>query len=402
MQTIAYYKKRLEGKMHGTTLNSLKDFEGICHEASSKILLDLDLMELKRSVEISTPVYNQVYVYPVPVDLKGVSVIDIKPQINRNLSDNPMSTYDKDFDISKGTGPMSFNVTSDSGTRYVNINATNLPTGITINQANTITGNGTWAVGASASNLTANSVNYLNSTSCLQFDLAAAGATGTVTNSTMSSVDLSNIEDQGSIFVNVYLPTGSDFTSINLDWGSDNANYWSKSVTVTQEGAAFVNGWNLLRFDWTTATQTGAPDSTAVDYLKVTYTYNGTAQTAVKLNGIVARLGAILVMEYYSEYMFQDGTTGGWKNTVSADNDIVLLNTEAENIFLYLITILATQQSLGQDATFDVNFSDTNYLQMIAKYKERYKSEQITPRKQYYTVQNKSYAAMTGRAIYNS
>ena len=56
--------------------------------------------------------------------------------------------------------------------------------------------------------------------------------------------------------------------SLQLRFGSSYSAYYQSSVTAQFTGSAFKQGWNLLGFNWNTATITGSPSTSAIDYLR--------------------------------------------------------------------------------------------------------------------------------------
>jgi hypothetical protein len=152
-------------------------------------------------------------------------------------------------------------------------------------------------------------------------------------------------------------------------------------VTAAQDGA-FHNGWNLLRFDWNGATVVGSPDETAVDYLRFTVNYNGTAETDIRLDNIICNRGTIYEIDYYSKYLFTDGTTSAWKEKASDDSDIVNLDTDSYNIYLNKCAEFACQniKTMSSDAA---SFKK-DYDNGIALYQGKNKSEAKKPTANYY------------------
>lgn len=374
--------------IHGTTINKVANIDRAFNRAARQVLLDLDPQETIRIAEFSNPIFNQVYDYAVPTDLKGNGVIDIRPQTPRYPYDYFPQQYNQAFDLGKNFSVNdSFTVQFNTGVKTIRINAPTLQPPITLNAVDSITTNGTWAVGSSASNLQVDNVNFISDSASLSFDLAAAGSTGYLENTTMQAVDLSAQENQSSLFLWTYFPTASDFTSVTLRWGSSSANYWSLVATVNQQGNAFVDGWNLVQYRWSSAAVTGTPDSSAVDYLRVTWAYNGTAQTAVRLDNIVSTLGTILEIEYYSKFMFRDATTGAFQENVTADTNLINLDTETYNVFLYALCVQVMQQLQGADAIkYDGPYFEKKYNEALARYKGMYKAQKQLPQSQYYAM----------------
>lgn len=388
MQTVLQCKQDLTGIIHGTTLNKVVNLDRLFFRAGSKILMDIDPQETKRIVQLANPLYNEVFDYACPSDVKGNAIIDIRPQANRQLNSVATQSYNQAFDVSKSkVFNNQFTINFNQGIKTLRVSLPILPAGTIVNECDAIVANGTWSANGTASNLRVDNVNFASGSGSLEVDFASGAnpSTGGFVNSTIPALDLTTFKNQGSFFLYVYLPTASNFNSVTLKWGSSASNYYSKTVTVTQENTTFVNGWNLLAFNWLGASQTGTPDVTKISYVEVDYSYNGTAQTGVRLDGIVARMGLIYELEYYSRFMFADSSTGAFQEYVTDDSNFINLDTEAYGIFLNQLSYLTQQQLQGLDAMFfDSNFFYQGYQEDIAKYKLRYRSEIQKPQSQYY------------------
>lgn len=376
---ISDLKVSLASSLHGSTLNKLQDPYDTINRAARNCLLDVDFMCTKRVASIENALYDKVYDYACPSDLKGNKVIDIRPQAGHLSSDNVEQRYSKDFDRRKTLG--TFNIEINSGTKFLRLSK-DVGNSAVVNEANGLTNNGTWSATADCENLASDTLNYLSGAGSLKFDLSGASTTGYLENSTMTAVDLEDYEDEGAMFLWLYLPDSSILTNVNLKWGNDSSNYWSATVTAPHYGS-FENGWNLLRFDWNGASSTGSPDSTAVDYLKILFTYDGTADTDLRIDNIICKMGSLQEMVYYSKYLFQT-SAGVWKEECSADNDYINLDTEGYNILMEMCIALANQELAGEDSIFDMNASLGSYNNLVAKYTSTYKSEYVKPSSFYY------------------
>ncbi len=390
--SVSVAKQDLEAVLHGTTNNQITYINGLFNRTARTLLLDIDPQETKRIVQFTAPIFNSVFDYPLASDVKGISVIDIRPQVNRTDLDIYGQDYSQAFDLAKQNNynlKSQFNINFNTALKSIRINAPFLPPPLILNQADTVTGNGTWAVGGTATNINTNSQSYVAASSSLQFDVATGA--GWVENSTMTAINLSQFVNQTSMFLYAYMPTGSQFTNVKLRWGSSSANYYEVTATQTQQGTVFQNGWNLLQFPWLGATVVGSPNSSSISYLRVTYTVTA-SQTSAGLNQISNILGNIMEYEYYSKYLFRDGTTGAFQETVTNDSNLINLDTESYNLFFNLLAHFATQQQQGLSAMFyDGTFFGQQYQDGIAKYKGRYKSEIQKPQSQYYQKPNTTY-----------
>lgn len=387
--TVASLKSDVIGTLHNTVSNQITNFNGLIYRAARQVLLDCDPQETKRILPLSTSVFNSVYDYASPTDLKGNRVIDIFPQVNRQLWDQYFQQYNQTFDIWKTWScKENFTVLFNTAIKTLRLNAPQAPATTLLNAVDAVSDNGTWATGGQASGIVTDNVTFAANNGSVSFNLSAgsAGSTGYLENSTMTSVNLSSLLNQGTIFLYVYLPTATDFNNIILRWGSSSSNYYQVTATQTQSQTTFQNGWNLIAFPWLGATVVGSPNASAITYLRVTYTYDGNAQTAVRLNEIFASLGMILNIEYYSKYMFRT-SAGVFQETVTDDSNLINLDTESYNLLLYQCCLLAVQQQQGLDASFyDGPYFTDLYAKCLARYNQLYRSEVTVPVQSYYTM----------------
>jgi len=383
--TIQDFKTRLQSKIHSGTINKVQDINNLIFEGGCNLLNGVDPDETIRVVALTNAIYDDVYNYAAPADLKDKKIIDIRPQANRTTADNPSHRYSKEFDQYKASGDYSypFAIENNSGVKTIRISK-DLTVGATVNDANTATENGTWAAdGTGASNLEADSLNKVSGSASLKFDLAISQTSGYIENSTMTAVDLTDYVNTGALFVWVYIPS-TTISAINLRWGSDSSNYLNRSVTAAHDNTSFVTGWNLLRFDWSGATAVGTSVNTAIDYLRVTFTYSGAvAIPSCRVDNIVARLGVIHDVVYYSKYLFK--TTGGtWQEKPTLDSDIINLDTTGINLLIYEVSQLVAQELQGEAMASDVNFFTEKEQQQIDAYVGNNKSQAIKPKASYY------------------
>lgn len=395
--SVQTLKNDLTGVTHNTQLNQITNLDGLIDRAARQLLLDLDPQETKRILEFVNPIYNGVTDYPISDDVKGNKIIDIRPQVKRLPKDVWGQAYNQAFDVAKNNVFLlanMFTMNFDTGIKTIRIDAPFLNPPVIVNQADNLTDNGTWAAGGTASSLAVDNVNFVQGAGSLVFN-TTAGA-GYVENSTMSAVNLSAYLNQSAFFTWVYIPTGTNLTSVNLRVGSSDADYYSLSVTQNQQGVSFVNGWNLCQFDWASMSVTGIPDSSALNYVRVTLNTSGT-NTACRVNGIDSILGSILEYEYYSKFLFRDSITGAFQENVTDDSNLINLDTESYNLLFNKVAEFTMQQIQGKDAANDGEFFRKEYVDGVTRYKNMYKSEVQKPQTIYYYQPNKSYRRFFGR-----
>lgn len=376
--TVADVKSDLQGMMHGTTIDKVTNFYNLLYRAGRDLLLDCDPIETTRIEQLSGSIYDEVTKYTLPSDLKGDKIIDIRPQVNRGDDDNFDARYLERFSHKKLDN--TYAIEWDSGTKYLRLKKDAGET-TTIESVEGITDNGTWAVSDDGTNLTKDTETYLSGGASLNFDVDGSSTTASISNSTFTAVDLSDHEDISRIFVNLYLPDSSAITSVAIYWGSSSSAYWSATATTAHFGA-FQTGWNLVSVAWNGASETGSPDSSAIDYFKVTITYDGTADTDFRLDKITSRTGEIWDIVYYSKYIFQN-SSGTWIEEPTATTDIVNLDTESYNLFLYKAAEMASHQT--KTKTEDMGYFKNEYQMKLKRYKSQNKTQAIKPKSVYYT-----------------
>ena len=119
-----------------------------------------------------------------------------------------------------------------------------------------------------------------------------------------------------------------------------------------------------------------------MDFLQVTIVYDGDVHTALRIDGFSSNLGQIFDIVYYSKFLFEDGTSGTWKEEASDDADLLNLDTESFNLFLFKSAEFASQQI--EQLKDDTGYFANQYKMALNKYKGMYKSEIIRPQNTYY------------------
>lgn len=383
----------LSGVVHGTQITKVPNPYGLLNRTARALLLDVDPKETQRIVQIGQ-VFNDVFDYPLPADVKGDRVIDLRLPAGRMPWDVFSQGYAQNFDANKLVSFANKTYTQwNTGIKTFRIEAPTLSAPLVITDTGSLTG---WSVTAGAQNLSLNSTNAPAGSGALQFDLAAGPTSGSVQINTLNPIDLTTRINIDTEFYWVYLPTASAFTSITLRWGSDyTTNYYSYTATLTQQGTAFQNGWNLIAAPWASATKTGSPVATAYDSVQVIYNYNGTLQTGVQFCNYTSNTGTIFQLQYYSKFLFRDPSTNAFQETVvdvTDNNKILNLDTESYNLFFNKAAYYIAQTLQGADAEYDANYwggmdgQGGEYGNALKRYRALNPSEAIVKTEPYYRI----------------
>jgi hypothetical protein len=381
-------KDSLEGMVHSTNLNSVQNLDDLFRRVGSKMSAELDMQETRRIVNFTTAIHDDVFDYTLPSDFK--KAIDIRPQVNRDIWDSFSQRGAKEFDKYKDRIDDTFQVKHDDGSKSIRISKNVSPAPTTVNQFDSLTDNGTWAVFDDGSNVTRDTQFFISGGASLNFDLDGSGTNGGIQASDMTSVDLTTHDEKSTHFLRVYFPDASIITSVALLWGNDlTANYWERTETTQWDSTAFRNGWNILGFNWNGATETGTVDPSAIDSGRINIVYDGTADTDIRVDQWTSSIGEIYEIEYYSKFMFR--TSGGtWQATTTEDTDIINVDNDAENIFLHECVVAIAQQLQGEDSGFDITFNTSelygsgNKKGLYQIYKENHTQESLPQQTTYY------------------
>lgn len=389
---------------HGTTINKIPNIYGIANRTARAVLADVNPKETQRIVQLSQ-VFNNVFDYAIPPDVKGDEFIDIRPQAGRKPSDIFQQGYAQMFDANKNVSWKNKIYTQwNTGIKTLRIEAPTLTSPITLCDTSTITG---WSATAGAQNIGLDSINNVAGGGAITFDLAAGSGTGSIQINTLNPVDVTGHVNIDTEFYWVYLPSGSAITNLNLKWGSDyTSNYYNLTVTTNAQGNAFVNGYNLIAVPWVSATKVGTPIITAFDSVQLTLTYNSTLQTGLKFCNLTSNTGYIFEAQYYSKYLFRDPSTNAFQEKVIDVTDInklINLDTDSYNLFFNKSMCYVSQSLQGADAEYDANFfggspdddpkvsGGGEYGKALRAYIAKNPSESMLKGSSYYTVSRPRY-----------
>lgn len=354
--------------------------------AARETVVDVDLRSTKRSAQLSLAHQNDTiyeetdgtydlptlqaigaqaddYQYACPNDLKGTAIVDIQARTNRIRE--YFLTTPEEFDRRKLHDNSLVAFSDKSWVRK--ILATGVPDidAATIHNCDTYNGNGTFTAVGGASSVASEATKFVQGVGAVTFNSDLGTATAGIQNTTMTAVDLSAYEDN-DLFVWVYIPDATLITSFTFRWGSDSSNYWSDTVTQTHDQLAFYAGWNLLRFDWSAATETGSPDSSAVDFVSFFMTKDAakTAATGWIVDGMMASINSNTDVVYYSKYPWQT-STGSYLENSTADTDLLNADTDEYSLFVNRAAKIVSAK-LG--STQDVQFFDAEYANGKRRY----------------------------------
>lgn len=368
--TIQDVKSNLSAMLHGGTLNKVRSIDLLLERSANNLLSKIDPIDTERVAALSSVVHDDIYNYTLPSDYK--KIIDLYPQDDRNSYDLAGRVYAASFDLSKAITEKTITIEGSEGSKILRINWRSRQ-GKTLHTMNSVTSNGTWSAVGTTSNIEANTIFKVSGSASIQFDLATSG--DGIQNNSMTAVDLTDEDEVADVFVWVYFRSITNLTSLTGVWGNDlTTNYWTSVAQTTQaDGTSFKVGWNLIKFPWSTATETGTVTPSTIDSFKLTIATSGTISN-IRVDNIMFSIGRNFDIKYYSKYLLKN-TSGTWISRTTSDEDIVVLDNDAIEIYLLETLIQAAHQIEGADSQFDIQYAERKLETLYSKYMIEHPSE---------------------------
>jgi len=319
--SLSSLKSDIAGKLRGTSIREINDFYGTVSSAANRMLGRIDPQETIRVQTMASPFFDNVNDYSLVSDFKRA--IDLRPQSSRiNRPGRSIYSETSARQFLTRLDQNSFNIKWNSMVR--SLRAQRLLGGnvATMDTFDSITD---WTANVDASGIYKEVLNFVEGNASMGFNLDGATGAANIENSAGTVTDLSANLYQDSSFLYFYIPVGfaSRFTNFDLSRGSSSSAYKRVTATTKVDGTAFTDGWNFIRFNWSTATTTGSPDDTKNTYRRLGVVYTtGTAISGCLIDNWTNSLGELYELEYYSEYMFRT-SAGAWIVSPTLDTDLI-------------------------------------------------------------------------------
>jgi len=345
--TITQIQDKIAPKMQGSSLSKLQGtFYDKCREAAGNVIARTNPLETIRLVRIEQAIYSHVYNYAVSPDVKGDnSVIDIRPVSERSRQDDINARGNREFDIRRTNDTFAVEVINGIKTLRLSKQVGQhqvLATLDAITGVETVTGSG------DVVNITSNVLEKISGQASVQFGLSGATGVGAVSIGLPRSIDLSRVENVGSLFNWLQFPNAERLTNMVFKWGTDANNYFYTTITSPHDRATFESGaFTLQRADWVSALKAGTPVASNINFLEVQLNYvAGAALANVRLDNITAATGEAYELMYYSDRFFKS-PTGDYLQQPTSGDDTINIGGDGENIFLYELMLIIIQE-LGE------------------------------------------------------
>lgn len=382
--TQSDYKERVNGGVQGK-IDILIDSQNTLNAAARELWGKVDIRSAARRANLSPNLFNGIFPYLCPADLKAYGIIDLPAQAKR--TDGEWFLVEpEEFDRYDGTRPGMIAIDDYNGVRVLKLASKVDSQSLLISELDSLTsGGGTWAAFGDATNLLADDSDFVKGAGSIKFDLSAAGGTTAgIVNTAVNSADISAYKGGTSaFFVWAKINSATNLTNYKLRFGNSASVYYEKTVTAQADGTPFVAGWNLLKFDISSLTTVGVPVDTAITYFAVfmTKTSGKISETDYKFDWLVLKKGTVNYVKYYSKYAWQN-SSGTYLENSSAVTDVLVADTDEYDLVVKQ-GIVNARKEIGFSAQ-EIKDSEKDLADAIAVYVQRNPSQAKIMSETYY------------------
>lgn len=341
LHNVGQLKDEVTALLQGQTLANITNVNGALERAARTVVQQADIPEASGIEGIT--LFGGVYYYNAPNTIYGGALNLLRRQGDASSPwDYNYKVFVDEFTRGKKFTANGYMIDFEykNGVGVMGIATPNTFPKVVIDPMNEV---GNWTVGGSASGLTQDTTNYFEQPASLRFTLTGASA-GYIEETLTNPIDMSNYEGAGTIFLAINTPSASNLTSIVLRLGSDSSNYASVTATEGFLGAWGADDWLLVAFDLSTATNTGTPDFSTIDYTRVTINHAATL-TNFRVGSLFGSLPVPHELLFQSSALFLASGATNPTQTITGDGDTIILNDAAYNLYVHECALtIAIQQ----------------------------------------------------------
>lgn len=370
-------------KISPQSTSNARDIYGSLAEAARNLLAKIKPKDLSRRTIIENALYDQVNRFECPLDLDQQNVMQWFRLDQRRNTDTfyfPMiQTSNRRFDQYRVNDRNLFTVEYQTGRKFVKVSdigflagqntgvsnaANNNGGGIVLHNMNAINENGLWYTSGNAVEIATDNLTYLSGTGSVRFNLNTSSSTGSILNTTLLPVDISELFIRGKIFTWLDIENINQLQTVTLDLFSNPADlttdYYSMTVNSPHDCPKFQEGPNLLGFLMDPnngMTTVGTPNPANIAAIRMTFVTNGTLlMKNVRVDNIIAKLGVVFGIQYISKYLFED-KDGNWKEYADSLEDRIHVEFEVYQLLVEEFAVI-----LGQEIFTDTVMNKKGFI----------------------------------------
>lgn len=371
--SFIYTRSDLKARINAGIQNRIGmvvDADGMVNDLVRELFLKTDMRSAKRRTRLTPDLVQGVFPYNCPSDLKGDKVIDIPAQAKRQDGEFTLTTAEE-FRRHNGARRGEIAVDDYNGQRVLYISSSVNSKLITVAELDGLTSGAStnWLVFGDATTLAADDADYVKGAGSLKFNISnAGGTTAGIYNDGLNSLDISDyLGGTSAFFVYARITDTTGLNSYTIRFGNSASVYHSKTVTTQHDGTTFVTGWNLLRFDISSLSDTGTPDDTAITYIALFMNKETTkvSESDYKFDWLVLMKGEIHYVHYYSTYGWQS-SAGAYKQNSTDDADLLVAGEQE-----YALLIKMGQAAAAAEVDLpegDIKAKEARALEAYNKY----------------------------------
>lgn len=342
--TRSQFKSRINAGIQGR-IGILIDENETANAAVREVMNDIAIRSAKRKVALAPNLFNGEFDYAAPADVQNDNFIDFPAQVCRSDGQWFMVTAEE-FDRNKYRTRGMVALDTYNGMNVLKLASSVNSLSIVLSTLASLNAgaNANWTTVGDLTNLAIDTDDYIKANGSLTGDIGSGG-TGTagIQNTSLLVTDITTyMGGNGALFAYVKINDPTNITNYQLNIGSGTSAYYSKVVTAQNNGAPFVTGWNLLRFDLASLTKIGSPDITKISYVALFMNKSNSKinSTQYKFDSLVLKKGENYDVRYYTKYGWQD-SSGNWKENSTDDSDFVVADTSEFDLYVLKGRILA-------------------------------------------------------------
>lgn len=296
---------------------------------------DVTIRSTRRRADLAPNLFPEIYQYACPSDLRDYKIIDIPAQAKRYDGHFKLVPTEQ-FSVRPDLGDIA--IDDYNGVRTLLINS-EVPakSQLIAELDSTTSGGGTWEAFGDAENVARDGDDFIKGSGSISFDISnAGGTTAGLQNAALNTFDITDfLGGDSAVFVWVKINSTTGITNFILRLGNDASTYYSKTITARSDGNAFESGWNLLRFDLTSLSETGSVADTAIDYaaLYMTKTAGKISETDYKFDWLTTLSGKRHYVQYISRFPWTT-SAGVWIEKSTSAQDLLAADTSEYELFV--------------------------------------------------------------------
>lgn len=393
-KTIQQLKDILQNKSGGKSVNKITNFNAMVGESLMEVMANVDLPSAKSTSILINDNYNDFSYYKLPVDCNLHKIIAItkrdgdsatQDENNYGFVSNRQLDVEREYFIDEKS--QRFATTSIAGEQYLKIDEETPENTIIANCDQVLSSNGNWGINGTT-NLTVSPYNKLSGTGSVSFDIQVGNL-----NNGIVMLDQSYTTDVSAndfIVFNVYIPNVSQVKGVKYDFGADNVNYYTKTFLVDIFGLPIKAGWNTFMIDLTNLTVgAGIPALTSIPYIKIDILSKDTSNTftsilqGVLVDSIITGVNPYYELAYYTTNVIFDPINNAWKDTPTADTDILMITNDEFELLKNQIVSHFYEDLFNKSPNLKPNMSS-----LYANFKFNYPSDALIQMQEYTNIDN--------------